>query len=115
MLRCSAERAGLDGCQAPVSWVLRGADQKRYSCGRHVNRVLLQMVRLGLEYVTVSISDLPRIERTTGVEPATTSLEGWYPASWDSSAGPGAAPCQSLHFASLRPAHQGDDTVPRET
>ncbi len=28
------------------------------------------------------------IERTTGVEPATTSLEGWYPTSWDSSAGP---------------------------
>lgn len=40
-------------------------------------------------------------------------LEGSNTSHCVTKAGPGAVPCQSLYFAGLRPAHQGDGTVER--
>jgi hypothetical protein len=54
-LRCDAEHAGLDGCQAPVCWVIRAASATLGACGRHLNKVCLQMTRTGVQYMTVSI------------------------------------------------------------
>jgi hypothetical protein len=54
---CDAKDAGVAGCQAPVTWVFKGADKKKYSCGRHLNNVALQMVAEGLEYMTLSVTD----------------------------------------------------------
>lgn len=55
IMQCSAERAGLDGCQAPVSWVIKAADARMLSCGKHLNKVCLQMIRTGAEFMTVTI------------------------------------------------------------
>src|SRR6266487_1228754 len=56
-MNCDAEKAGLSGCPHSVSWVLKGADKKMHSCGTHLNRVALQMVKLGLEFMTLQLED----------------------------------------------------------
>lgn len=55
MMQCSAENAGLAGCQAPVQWVIKAVDRKLYACGRHLNRVCLQMARIGVAYMTLAL------------------------------------------------------------
>ena len=54
-MQCHAENAGLDGCQSPVSWVVKAASARMFACGRHLNKVCLQMIRTGAEFMTVTI------------------------------------------------------------
>jgi hypothetical protein len=57
MNQCSAERAGVAGCYNPIGWVIKAADKKMFACGTHLNRVCLQMLQTGVEYMTISILD----------------------------------------------------------
>lgn len=52
--QCSADRAGIGGCQARPEWTVKAADVILYACGRHLNRVCLKMRLTGAEYMTVS-------------------------------------------------------------
>lgn len=54
-MKCCADKAGLDGCQSPVLWVIRAASFTLYACGRHLNQVCLSLVNRGLEFMTLSI------------------------------------------------------------
>ncbi len=53
-MQCEASHTGMDGCQFPVQWKLRAADKKMYSCGRHLHRVARQMLKTGVEFMTIS-------------------------------------------------------------
>jgi hypothetical protein len=45
-------------CHHSVSWVLKGASFKMYSCGKHLNQVALQMVAEGLAFMTLSVEEM---------------------------------------------------------
>lgn len=55
MNKCSDRSAGPEGCNSPVFWIIKAADKRMASCGRHLNRVCLQMLETGVEYMTVGI------------------------------------------------------------
>jgi hypothetical protein len=55
MNKCDGENCGLAGCGASVTWILKGANVRMCACGRHLNNVCMQMVRYGLEYMTIQI------------------------------------------------------------
>ena len=52
--QCDADRAGTGGCQAPATWIITSAKARMHACGRHLNRVCLQMRMKGAGHMTVS-------------------------------------------------------------
>jgi hypothetical protein len=52
--QCDADRAGIGGCQAPVTWTVKAAPTLMHACGRHLNRVCLKMRETGAEHMFVS-------------------------------------------------------------
>lgn len=44
--KCSAERTGLTGCQAPPQWSIEASNgEKLDACGRHLHRVSISLIR----------------------------------------------------------------------
>lgn len=58
MNKCSANEINVAKCNATVSWVVKAADKKLLSCGIHLNKICMEMVKYGAEYMQVSIHEI---------------------------------------------------------
>jgi hypothetical protein len=52
-LRCNVELPASE-CRYQVYWLIKAADKRMYACGKHIHMVCQQMLRTGVEYMTVT-------------------------------------------------------------